>query len=232
MLGQTGKNNINNMQVNWGKGVLIHPSRNHTKQRSHSTSGRSYKTERKDKLPLTHACPKLRWTEIAYLSKKSTKYLMNQVYKTVSIFTVLIASCLSPFPLPLLLYTKCSGSLPQLLSHCPEQLAPFPQLPAPPSFCSANTTFLQPNPQSSSSSRRLSRLTGVTISSGCPGLKPLTPYARFSSSLMPGPPLLPVPPVEAGGSRALGCASAGASLAAAVPASAPSPHIAGLREVF
>ena len=157
---------------------------------------------------------------------------MNQVYKTVSIFTVLIASCLSPFPLPLLLSTKCSGSLPQFLSHCPEQLAPFPQLPAPPSFCSANTTFLQPNPQSSSSSRRLSRLSGVTISSGCPGLKPLTPYARFSSSLMPGPPLLPVPPVEAGGSRALGCASAGASRAAAVPASAPSPHTAGLREVF
>ena len=141
MLGQTGKNNINNMKVNGGKVMLIHPSRNHTKPRTHSMSGRSCKKEREDKLPLTHACPKLRWTEIAYLSKKSTKYLMNQVYKTVSIFAVLIASCLSLFPLPLL-----------LLSHSPE-LAPFPQLPAPPSFRSANTTFLQPDPQSSSSSR-------------------------------------------------------------------------------
>lgn len=176
------------MKVNGGKVMLIHPSRNHTKPRTHSMSGRSCKKEREDKLPLTHACPKLRWTEIAYLSKKSTKYLMNQVYKTVSVFAVLIASCLSLFPLPLLLYRKCSGSRPQLLSHSPE-LAPFPQLPAPPSFRSANTTFLQPDPQSSSSSRCWKRLSGVALSSGCPGL-----YARFLLIPNAGPSLLPVPP--------------------------------------
>lgn len=133
MLGQIQKNNKNNKAINWGKNVLFHPSRNYIKLRIPSV-GR-WGCKRKGETTSHSGLWKLMWEEVANLSKKPTKYLMNRVNKTVFIFTVLIASCLLLFCLPLL--HKYSHSQTQLyFYHTLKQLVSV--------FTTACLTFGQP----------------------------------------------------------------------------------------
>lgn len=103
---------------------------------------------------------------------------MNQDYKTISNFTVLIASCLLLFSLPFL--PKANA----LLAHSHGSNSPAGRQAVP---CSTFPQLLKPTLLSQllhpALLADLRFLSVVTISSGCPGLKPFIALG----------PLLPIP---------------------------------------
>lgn len=158
---------------------------------------------------------------------------MNQDYKTLSIFTVLIASCLLLLSLPFLRKANTSGSRSWLslcggktvsaqADSCLLHLSSAPQ-----------ANFSEPAPPSRSPGWFQKCLSMVTVSSSRPGLKPF--IARGLRGPYPSCLVLTMAPTAISlgpaGSRSVRCVPVAVS-PAACPSRAPSSQIEDRMEVI